>query len=75
MNIFFLFGQAAWIPETKADTESCEEVPSSNHSSYGTFVGSNVAVNRYSLARDRGTENLEIVLNSTEFVVTINKRE
>ena len=73
MNIFFLFGQAAWIPETKADKESSEE--NSISGSYGTFVGSNMAVNRYSLAGERRGEDLEIVLNSTEFVVTINRRE
>ena len=74
MNIFFLFGQAAWIPETKANNESHEENFSS---SYGTFVPSNVSVNRYSLARDRQVqgEEVEIVLNSTEFVVTISRRE
>jgi len=76
MNIFFLFGQAAWIPETKAGRESSEDdSSSSSNGSYGTFVGSNVSVNRYSLARERTGEDLEIVLNSTEFVVTINRRE
>ena len=73
MNIFFLFGQAAWIPETKAAKE--ENLSGSGSGSYGTFVGSNVSVNRYSLARERRGEDLEIVLNSTEFVVTINRRE
>ena len=78
MNIFFLFGQAAWIPETKAIKEPSEENLSSDISgSYGTFVPSNVSVNRYSLARDRQVqgEEVEIVLNSTEFVVTISRRE
>ena len=73
MNIFFLFGQAAWIPETKAVKESSDGNSSSG--SYGTFIGSNVAVNRYSLAGQRRGDDLEIVLNSTEFVVTINRRE
>ena len=73
MNIFFLFGQAAWIPETKADKESSEA--NSISGIYGTLVGSNMAVNRYSLAGERRGEDLEIVLNSTEFVVTINRRE
>ena len=74
MNIFFLFGQAAWIPETKPNNESNEENFSS---SYGTFVPSNVSVNRYSLARDRQVqgEEGEIVLNSTEWLVMLSRRE
>ena len=78
MNIFFLFGQAAWIPETKAPNCSTESGLADEHSaSYGTFVASNVAVNRYSFARERqgAGQDLEIVLNSTEFVVTISKRD
>ena len=59
MNIFFLFGQAAWIPETGTNREASHEVDVR----YGTFQ------------RDRGMQELEIVLNSTEFVVTINTRE
>ena len=59
MNVFFLFGQAAWIPETGTSREASHEVDAS----YGTFQ------------RDRGMPELEIVLNSTEFVVTINTRE
>merc|ERR1719318_87551 len=62
MNIFFLVGQAAWIPETKAAKE--ESLSGPDTGSYGTFVGSNVSVNRYSLARERRGEDLEIVLNS-----------
>eukprot|EP00092_Neocalanus_flemingeri_P037741 GFUD01041089.1.p1 GENE.GFUD01041089.1~~GFUD01041089.1.p1 ORF type:complete len:230 (+),score=64.67 GFUD01041089.1:2-691(+) len=76
MNIFFLFGQAAWIPETKVTKDSLEEnISCDNSASYGTFVPSNVSVNRYSLARDRQEEDLDIVLNSTQFVVTVSKRE
>ena len=58
MNIFFLFGQAAWIPETKADKEYSDENSSSG--SYGTFVSSNMAVTKHILAG--------------EFVVTIDRR-
>ena len=58
MNIFFLFGQAAWIPETKGGIEYSDE--NSISGSYGTFIGSNLAVNRDSLAG--------------EFVVAVDRR-
>ena len=65
MNIFFLFGQAALIPETKPPCGNEDR----RTDSYGTFVSDRRGWD------DGIGQDLEIVLNSTEFVVTINRRD
>ena len=73
MNIFFLFGQAAWIPETKADKESSEtNLIRSNSVSYGTFVGSNDC--RDNFDRDSRRDDLENVISGSECVASIARR-
>ena len=75
MNVFLLVGQAAWIPETRA---AAAMLPAPG-SGYGTFAGTGarLGVTGHSLAGGGGPgrdTDIEITLNSTQFVVTINSR-
>jgi len=80
INIFFLFGQAAWLPESKPRSPDLNLQGQDFQASYGTFVPSNVQVTKYSVATsDRrpsdGGEGLEFVLNNTEFIIAINRKD
>jgi len=78
VNIFFLFGQAAWLPESKPRTPELNLQGEDFQASYGTFVPSNVQVTKYSVSTSAGIpsesgEGVEFVLNDTEFFITIKR--
>ena len=73
MNIFFLFGQAAWIPETKKDKESSETyLIRPNSDSYGTFIGINDCRDNFDSESRR--DDLESVISGAECVARIARR-
>jgi len=83
INIFFLFGQGTWLPETKPTGESneYERLNDSSSQLYGSVIQSNIAVDRYTTAESSGSSynRPEVVLNDTAFYTrlsnTINTKE
>jgi len=68
LNFFFLIGQASWLPETRPDRPD-SPAPEGHH--YGTFMRSQIQVDRYTTASPANSEISDYVLNETEFVTRV----
>lgn len=71
MNLFFLVGQAAWIPETKPRPEGGAATVT-RYGSIGRPIGEAVNMFNISIERVDGRRNIE-VHNNTEFYVAVQR--